>query len=405
METSQQFGEGAVAGTVVASGDVKVYDNFDDMNLIPEQLLRGIYSYGFEKPSEIQKRGIMPIAEGRDVLGQAQSGTGKTGTFVIGACCKIDPAIKEPQVLVLVPTHELAEQVHTVAMGIGNYMGIKSHYAIGGNPARSVQYDIQAIRSGVNFLVGTPGRIYDLCTRGIVRREFIKNIIVDEADQMLANKFQDQIMELLRLGFPDITRMCLFSATWDPEIVKFADSILHNPARILIAQNQVPLEGIKQYYVQLDQDEWKFDTLCDIYAQLKINQAMIFCNKQSRADWLASKMTDAKFTLECLHGGMSAEERKKKMDDFRAGSSRVMITTDLTARGIDVQQVETVINFELPIDKANYIHRIGRAGRFGRKGVTINLVGPMEARQKAEIENHWHTTWDELPQDLSKINA
>jgi superfamily II DNA/RNA helicase len=394
MEASQQFG----------GEEVKVYTNFDDMNLIPEQLLRGIYSYGFEKPSEIQKRGIMPIAEGRDVLGQAQSGTGKTGTFVIGACCSIDPALKEPQVLVLVPTHELAEQVHTVAMGIGNYMGIKSHYAIGGNPARSVQFDIQAIRNGVNFLVGTPGRIYDLCSRGIFRRESIKKIIVDEADQMLANKFQDQIMELLRLGFPETTRMCLFSATWDPEIIKFADGILNNPVRILIAQKQVPLEGIRQYYVNLDQEEWKFETLCDIYAQLKINQAMIFCNKQSKADWLATKMTDAKFTLECLHGGMSAEERKKKMDDFRAGSSRVMITTDLTARGIDVQQVETVINFELPIDKANYIHRIGRAGRFGRKGVTINLVGPMEARQKAEIENHWHTTWEELPNDLSKIN-
>jgi superfamily II DNA/RNA helicase len=381
--------------------EAKVYDRFEDMTLIPDNLLRGVFAFGFEKPSEIQKRGIMPIAEGRDLLAQAQSGTGKTGTFTIGSLSRIDPSIPEVQVLVLVPTHELADQIQRVAEGLGSYLKIKSHAAMGGHPVRE---DIAAIRAGCQFLVGTPGRIYDLCHRGVLRRDNVRVLILDEADQMLEDRFQDQIMELLKLGFPDTTRVCLFSATWPPEIVKFTDGILQDPVRILIEQKQVPLEGIKQYYVPLDQDEWKFEVLCDIYAQLHINQAMIFCNKQSRADWLAMKMRDSNFTLECLHGGMSSEERKQKMKDFRNGASRVLITTDLTARGIDVQQVETVINFELPLDKANYIHRIGRAARFGRKGLTINICGPSEMKQKQEIEQYWHTNWEALPQDLSKIH-
>jgi superfamily II DNA/RNA helicase len=384
-----------------SSDSVKVYNSFDEMN-IPDNLLRGVYAYGFEKPSEIQKRGIVPIAEGRDVLAQAQSGTGKTGTFTIGSLCRVDPSVDQVQVLIVVPTHELAEQIYNVASGIGAYMSIKAHYAIGG---RSIKDDITAIRNGCQFLVGTPGRVYDLCHRNILARDHIKCLILDEADQMLENRFQEQMMCILKLGFPDTTRVCLFSATWPAEIVKFTDGILQDPVRILIETKDVPLEGIKQYYVELDQDEWKFDTLCDIYSQLHINQAMIFCNKQSRADWLALKMKDAKFTLECLHGGMSSEERNQKMKDFRQGSSRVLITTDLTARGIDVQQVETVINFELPLDKANYIHRIGRAGRYGRKGLTINLVGPNEMKMKTEIEQFWHTNWEALPQDLSKIDS
>jgi superfamily II DNA/RNA helicase len=381
--------------------EAKVYDRFEDMTLIPDNLLRGVFAFGFEKPSEIQKRGIMPIAEGRDLLAQAQSGTGKTGTFTIGSLCRVDPTLQEVQVLILVPTHELADQIQRVAEGLGSYLKIKSHAAMGGHPVRD---DITAIRNGCQFLVGTPGRIYDLCHRGVLRRDHIRVLILDEADQMLEDRFQDQIMELLKLGFPDTTRVCLFSATWPPEIVKFTDGILQDPVRILIEQKQVPLDGIKQYFVSLDQDEWKFEVLCDIYAQLHINQAMIFCNKQSRADWLAMKMRDSNFTLECLHGGMSSEERKQKMKDFRNGASRVLITTDLTARGIDVQQVETVINFELPLDKANYIHRIGRAARFGRKGLTINICGPSEMKQKEEIEQYWHTNWEPLPQDLSKIH-
>jgi len=380
--------------------EFKIYEAFDEMN-IPENILRGVYAFGFEKPSEIQKRGIVPIAQGRDVLAQAQSGTGKTGTFVIGSLSKVDPALQQLQVLVLVPTHELASQICSVASAIGSYIGIKAHSAIGGSPVRE---DMDALRKGCQFLVGTPGRIFDLCNRGVLKRDAIKVLIMDEADQMLEDRFQEQVMEILKLGFPTHTRVCLFSATMPPDIVKFTDGILQDPVRILIGASEVPLQGIKQYFVPLEHDDWKFDVLCDIYSQLNINQALIYCNKQQRADWLAMKMKDAKFSLECFHGGMNAEERKKRMDDFRSGSCRVLISTDVTARGIDVQQVNTVINFELPLDKSNYIHRIGRSGRFGRKGMTINLVGPSELRQKQEIETYWSTNWDELPQELGKLD-
>jgi translation initiation factor 4A len=379
--------------------EFQIYETFDDMN-VSDKILRGIYGFGFEKPSEIQKRGIVPISQGRDVLAQAQSGTGKTGTFVIGSLTRIDPALPQLQVLVLVPTHELASQICNVASSIGSFIGVKTHSAIGGSPVRD---DVEALRNGCQFLVGTPGRIYDLCNRGVLKRDAILNLIMDEADQMLEDRFQEQVMEILKMGFPTHTRVCLFSATMPPDIVKFTDGILQDPVRILIGASEVPLQGIKQFYVPLEQDEWKFDVLCDIYSRLHINQAIIYCNKQQRADWLAMKMKDAKFTLECFHGGMTADERKQRMDEFRKGSCRVLISTDVTARGIDVQQVNTVINFELPVDKSNYIHRIGRSGRYGRKGMTINLVGPSDVRQKQEIEKYWSTNWEELPNDLASL--
>jgi superfamily II DNA/RNA helicase len=187
------------------------------------------------------------------------------------------------------------------------------------------------------------------------------------------------------------------------EIIKFTNGLLTDPVRILIPAEDVTLEGIKQYYVALDQEEWKFDVLCDIYAQLPINQAIIYCNKRQRAEWLATKMKEAKFTLECIHGDMNAGERKKRMDDFRSGSVRVLISTDLLARGIDVQQVSLVINFELPIQQENYIHRIGRSGRFGRKGVAINIIAGDEVRQIKEIESFYATSIVTLPNNLSDI--
>lgn len=391
QESQQILGE--------AVSQVQVFNSFEEME-IPDQLLRGIFAYGFEKPSAIQKRGIVPIAQGRDVLAQAQSGTGKTGTFTIGSMCRVDPTIPHVQVLILVPTHELAEQVYKVARTIGGHLPCKAHYAIGGNPVRE---DIEAIEKGCQFLVGTPGRIYDLCHRGVLRRDHIRCLVMDEADQMLEDKFQRQVMEILKLGFPTQTRVILFSATMPPEIVKFTDGLLTDPVRILIEPSQVVLEGISQYYVPLENEDWKFDVLCDIYSQLAINQAIIYCNKRSRAEWLWSKMREAKFPLEVIYGEMPEKERQQKMDDFRTGKSRVLIGTDLISRGIDVQTVSLVINFELPTQHASYIHRIGRAGRFGRKGTTINILGPNDMKTKDAIEQYYNIAMEQLPNNLGAL--
>ena len=382
-----------------AEDEVKIYSSFDDMGL-PDNLLRGVYGYGFERPSAIQTKAIVPIREGRDILAQAQSGTGKTGTFTIGSLCRIDPELKRVQVLVLVPVRELANQIYDVVKGISHHMGISVHVATGGPPLKD---DIRAIERGTQFLIGTPGRIFDLMNRNVLHRDQVRVLIFDEADQMLEDRFKEQVMCILQKGFPKETQVALFSATMDEEVISVANQILQNPVRILIKAEEVPLDGIKQYYVELEKDEWKYEVLCDLYQQLTINQALIYCNKRQRAEWLAEKMSGQGFPLSFIHGEMDVEERKRRMGDFRKGNVRVLIATDMLARGIDVQQVSLVINFELPTDRANYIHRIGRAGRFGRKGVTINLISPEDKRVLGEIESFFKIKMEVLPQDLANL--
>lgn len=386
-------------GVISATEDLTVYHSFDDMNL-PEGLLRGIYSHGFEKPSAIQTKGIVPIKDGRDVLAQAQSGTGKTGTFTIGSLSRVDPSLKRVQVLVLVPVRELAQQIEGVAKSLSTHMGISVYSATGGTPLRD---DIKAIERGCQFLVGTPGRIYDLMSRNILSSEHVRVLIFDEADQMLEDRFKEQVMCILQRGFPKETKVALFSATMDTDVIDVANQLLRDPVKILVNPEDVPLDGIKQYYIPLESEDWKYEVLCDIYQQLNINQALIYCNKRQRAEWLSEKMIAAGFPLSFIHGEMDVEERKKRMKDFRSGAVRVMISTDMLARGIDVQQVSLVINYELPVVKENYIHRMGRAGRFGRKGVTINLISKEENRVRDEIQDHFKITMQEMPNDVSQI--
>jgi len=383
----------------MVSTDLKAYESFDEMGL-PEMILRGVYSNGFERPSAIQQKAIVPIKEGRDILAQAQSGTGKTGTFSIGSLCRIDPAIKKTQVLVLVPTRELAQQIESVVKTLGSFLGITTYSVTGGTPMRE---DLKALDKGVHFVVGTPGRIYDLMSRKALGREHIRVLIMDEADQMLEDRFKEQIMCILQLGFPSDTQTCLFSATMPIDVVEFAGKLLRNPVRILVPPEAVTLDGIKQFHVKLDREEYKYDVLCDLYQHLNINQALIYVNKRPRVEWLAEKMNAQGFPLSFIHGEMDVEERRKRMADFRKGTVRIMISTDLLARGIDVQQVSLVINYELPTQRENYIHRIGRSGRFGRKGCAINLLCPEETRLMDDIEAHYGTKVEQLPNDLAAL--
>lgn len=399
QEQQQGQGQEAPIDMMVDSKDVKIYETFDDMD-IPDQLLRGIYSVGFEKPSAIQTKAIVPMKNGRDILAQAQSGTGKTGTFTIGALSRMDPTLKKAQVLVLVPTRELAQQIESVVTLIGKHLEITAYAATGGTPLRD---DMRAIEKGAQFVVGTPGRIYDLMNRRVLNRDTIRILIMDEADQMLEDRFKEQIMCILQLGFPKETQVALFSATMPTEVVEVANQLLQNPIRILIPPEAVTLDGIKQFYVAIDREEYKYEVLCDLYQQLNINQALIYCNKRQRAEWLAEKMSAQGFPLSFIHGEMDVEERRRRMNDFRKGTVRVLISTDLLARGIDVQQVSLVINYELPPQRENYIHRIGRSGRFGRKGVAINLLSPEDTRVMEEIERHYSTKIEVLPKDLAAL--
>jgi translation initiation factor 4A len=381
--------------------ELKIYETFDEMGL-NDDLIRGIYAYGFEQPSKIQKVAIVPMSKHNDILAQSQSGTGKTGAFTIGSLSVVDTSIKAPQVLVICPTRELSQQTERVARALGNYMGLKVLSATGGNQLRS---DIVSLKSGAQFVVGTPGRIYDLIRRGDLSVEHIRYIILDEADQMLEDLFAEQIKCIIDNKFPSTCHLALFSATMPANVLEIAEKYLNNPVRILLPPDEVTLEGIKQYYVKLERDEWRLPVLLDLYQHIAVNQALIYVNKRQKAEWLAKQLSSQGFTLEYIHGEMEVAERKKRMDDFRSGTVRVLISTDLLARGIDVQQVSLVINFELPIQRENYVHRIGRSGRYGRKGTAINLVSEDEMKMLEDIEQHYSTTISELSEDLSALGA
>jgi translation initiation factor 4A len=372
-------------------------ESFDDLDL-NEDLLRGIYSYGFEKPSAIQQRAIRPVLMGRDTIGQAQSGTGKTGAFVISCLQKIDISQKVCQALILAPTRELAQQIMRVAQSLGDYMKVRCHACIGGTAVRE---DVEKLREGQHLVVGTPGRVYDMASKRSLKLDQLQIFVIDEADEMLKHGFKEQIYDVFKL-LPSTVQVALFSATMPEEIIKLTGKFMRDPIRILVKTAELTLEGIRQFYVAIEKEEWKFDTLKDLYETLTITQAIIYCNTRKKVDYLADKMNENDHTVSCMHADLDQKERNLIMREFRSGSSRVLISTDLLARGIDVQQVSLVINYDLPASIENYLHRIGRSGRFGRKGVAINfVVGQDDMRTLKDIEQHYNTQIDELPQDVA----
>ncbi|EAZ02256.1 hypothetical protein OsI_24355 [Oryza sativa Indica Group] len=388
----------------------EVHESFDDMGL-QENLLRGIYAYGFEKPSAIQQRGIVPFCKGLDVIQQAQSGTGKTATFCSGILQQLDYAVVECQALVLAPTRELAQQIEKVMRALGDYLGVKVHACVGGT---SVREDQRILASGVHVVVGTPGRVFDMLRRQSLRPDYIKMFVLDEADEMLSRGFKDQL-DFLGACFIDVIQSLLrfmisssssrqdpvgvFSATMPPEALEITRKFMNKPVRILVKRDELTLE----FYVNVEKEEWKLDTLCDLYETLAITQSVIFVNTRRKVDWLTDKMRGRDHTVSATHGDMDQNTRDIIMREFRSGSSRVLITTDLLARGIDVQQVSLVINYDLPTQPENYLHRIGRSGRFGRKGVAINFVTRDDERMLFDIQRFYNVVIEELPANVADL--
>lgn len=364
-----------------------------------DELLRGIYSYGFERPSAIQQRAILPVIQDHDVIAQAQSGTGKTATFSISILQKLDMSKKQTQALILAPTRELAHQIQKVVVALGDYMNVDCHASIGGV---NVREDMRKLEAGAHVVVGTPGRVFDMINRGALRAEHIKMFVLDEADEMLSRGFKDQIYDVFQL-LPPSTQVVLLSATMPTDVLEVTKKFMRDPVRILVKKDELTLEGIKQFYIAVEKEEWKLDTLCDLYETVTITQAVIFCNTRRKVEWLTEKMTGRDFTVSALHGDMTQQDRELIMKEFRSGSSRVLITTDLLARGIDVQQVSLVINYDLPGNRENYIHRIGRGGRFGRKGVAINFVTADDIRTLREIETFYNTQVEEMPLNIAEL--
>ena len=393
---SQEFNE-IDANTIETNYDNVVY-SFDDLNLKPN-IVRGIFGYGYESPSAIQQRAILPITEGRDVLAQAQSGTGKTATFTISALQRIDENLKATQALILAPTRELALQIQNVITHIGLYLNVTVHASIGGT---SMKDDIEAFKSGVQIVVGTPGRVFDMIERRFFRTDKVKMFIMDEADERLSSGFKEQIYNIFRL-LPETTQVVLLSATMPQDVLEVTTKFMNNPVRILVKKDELTLEGIKQFYINVEQEDFKFDCLCDLYDSISVTQAVIFCNTRSKVEFLTTKLKAENFTVSAIHADLPQSDRDTIMNEFRSGSSRILIATDLLARGIDVQQVSLVINYDLPANKENYIHRIGRGGRFGRKGVAINFVTDEDVGMMREIEKFYSTQIEEMPANVGEL--
>ncbi|KAE9450795.1 hypothetical protein C3L33_17304, partial [Rhododendron williamsianum] len=388
-------GRGGARGGVVDEDDKLVFEtskgvepimSFDDMG-IKDDLLRGIYNYGYEKPSAIQQRAVVPIIRGRDVIAQAQSGTGKTSMIALTVCQVVDTQSREVQALILSPTRELATQTEKTILALGNFINIQAHACVGG---KSVGEDIRRLESGVHVVSGTPGRVCDMIKRRTLRTRAIKMLVLDESDEMLSRGFKDQIYDVYRYLPPEL-QVVLISATLPNEILEITSKFMTDPVRILVKRDELTLEFCH------------LDLIALFYVQV---------------DWLTEKMRSNNFTVSSMHGDMPQKERDAIMQEFRAGDTRVLITTDVWARGLDVQQANTlfhlavhtlfvlvslVINYDLPNNRELYIHRIGRSGRFGRKGVAINFVKTDDIKILRDIEQYYSTQIDEMPMNVADL--
>lgn len=373
-------------------------DNFDDMQL-KTNLLRGIYGYGFEKPSLIQSKAIPYIMTGKDLKAQSQSGTGKTGAFVIGALQKIDENVKGTQAIILAHTRELAQQISEVSKNLGHYTNIKSVLCIGG---QSIQQTQAELNNETSLVVGTPGRIIDLIKRRIISTRLVRILIIDEADEMLSYSFQEQIKTIMKY-ISDKAQVCLFSATLSEPVLELTKQFMNEPHDILIKPEKLTLEGIKQFYIDTDSELWKFETLCDIYNILSVSQTIIYVNTIKRCIELKKQLEEKRFTVSMIHSEMPIDERIKIMKEFRSGTSRILISTDLLARGIDIQQISIVINYDFPRGKnfkESYLHRIGRSGRFGKKGIAINLLTKHDSYGISELKEYYKTNVEPMPENV-----
>lgn len=371
---------------------------------ISKDILRGIYAYGFEKPSPIQQRAIKPIIENRDIIAQAQSGTGKTATFTIGALSKIDLNVSLPQVLILSPTKELACQTSNVVESLGtNMKGLKIKKVYGGLDNYNKSTNMFKNKETSHIICGCTGKIVDLLNRQQLSLSSVKLIILDEADEMLSSGFKEQVYNVFQ-HLNDSVQVALFSATLPNALMPMINNIMRDPVKILVKSDMLTLEGIQQFYVATEDDNQKFETLKHIFTFLSVSQSIIYCNSIKRVNDLYEAMVEENFPVCCIHGQMLKSEREESFNNFINGKYRVLISTNLTCRGIDIQQISVVINFDISKCIDNYLHRIGRSGRWGRKGIGINFVTRNDICQLRNIESHYECEIKELPTDLSFIN-
>jgi len=372
---------------------------FNDLNL-KDELLKGVYLYGFTKPSKIQINGIQNISSGKDCILQSQSGTGKTATYLLGALNRIDAEEKKCQGIIITPTHELADQVYDVAVQLSKFLDINIVKCIGGTDVNETREQIKS----AHVVIGTNGRISHMIKEKRLNLYSIKFIILDEADELLADGLNEKIKFIFD-KCSDGIQCCMVSATYPPHIFNISKKIMDNPVKVLLKNSEVAVDLISQFYVNVEKEDLKFDTLLDLYSLVSTSQAIIFCNSVEKVDWLKENLEKNNFVITCIHGKMNQKERETIVKEFRDGKTRILLTTDLLSRGIDIPLVNLVINYDLPINKENYIHRIGRCGRFNKKGVSITMVkmeDPSDVKLFNKLKYHYKINIKELPENIQK---
>lgn len=367
-------------------------NKWDDLN-IRTDLLRGIYSYGFEVPSEIQNISIKPFIDGNDIIAQAQSGTGKTGAFTIGTLQNIDLK-RGTQALILAPTHELVKQIADVVTSIGSRMqNLFVKIVVGGT---SVGDDVSYFRSSKpHIIVGSTGRVLDLIRRGCIDTRHIKTLVMDEADELLSNGFKTDVYNIFQCLNDDI-QVALFSATLPDEVLKLTEKFMRNPTKIIVNPEKLNVDGIEQFFIAVNDDNEKYSMVKKLFSSLVISQCIIYVNSVQRVIDLYTSLNADGYTVSFIHGSMTKEERDKSFTEFKSGKSRLLISSNVTARGIDIQQVGMVVNLDVSQDINTYLHRIGRSGRHGRKGVAINFVTRYDIAILKKIEKHYKISINEF---------
>ena len=375
-------------------------DNFDSLKL-NENLLKGVYLHGFTQPSKIQIKGISSINTGKDCILQSQSGTGKTATYLLGVMNRLDPEEKTCQGIIITPTRELADQVHNVAEDLAKYTEYKIAKCIGGTDVSKNRTDLKTS----SVVVGTLGRICHMISEKKINIHKLKFIVLDEADEILSDGISEKLQNIFEKA-PSGIQVVLISATMSINVFNASKKFTHEPIKILLKNNEVVVNLISQFYLDVETEDLKFDTLLDLYNLVSTSQAIIFCNTIRKVEWLEQNLKQNNFAITVIHSNMSQPERDSVVKNFRDGKTRLLLTTDLLSRGIDIPQVNMVINYDLPVNKETYIHRIGRCGRFDKKGVAITMVrmnDMTDAKTFNRMKHFYKMDIKELPDNIDKF--
>uniref|UniRef100_A0A6C0DZ88 Helicase n=1 Tax=viral metagenome TaxID=1070528 RepID=A0A6C0DZ88_9ZZZZ len=373
------------------------YDDFEDMTFLNEELFQGVCNYGFKYPSQIQSKTIHLINAGHDVIAQSQSGSGKTGAFAIGGLSRLTPGLNRPEVIIVANTRDLALQIHKVVENIAKYMKIKIVTAIGGYNTKMVSYNEIKM---ANVIVGTPGRLCELLRKNVFDGKLIKTLIMDETDVLLKDNFRPQIVDIVS-ALGKETQMCIFSATFTKETLQVTDKFMRNPYKITIEQEEVSVKNITQFRIELAYDKNKFGTFMDLFSNLIINQVIVFVNHAKHAEELRNRLMDKNIQVGLIHG--KNQDRDNILKEFRLSNIKVLISTDLLCRGIDIDDLRLVINYDMPNDPETYIHRVGRSGRFGGHGVAISFCTYDDMYKVNKLSREYKLDIQEMP-DPDDVN-